>query len=267
MLMATEEPKCACKGKNGQQRAMELLNFMFVSFFFHPNNNKGVRRCLVCDADHVAQATSAHLSKDNYIYCLECGDRAIAAGQFQLHVARTHRGSGGGGEEANKDAEEFIAIDGVFLQEEVLTADEESRLVRSIDSFAWVDSQSGRRKQDFGPKINFKKKKLNLASFEGLPSLDVQLFELVKRHRLKLHEHSQRFQFANNDDFHFADEVGCDNILKNFHSVEICHLEYWWVFCLHFDHVTNSLFTIAVLVAVPRSIHISTIFGSGASGW
>ena len=34
----------------------------------------------------------------------------------------------------------------------------------------WVDSQSGRRKQDFGPKANFKRKKAKLGTFEGIPN-------------------------------------------------------------------------------------------------
>ena len=33
----------------------------------------------------------------------------------------------------------------------------------------WVESVSGRRKIDFGPQANFKKKKLKQGHFEGLP--------------------------------------------------------------------------------------------------
>ena len=32
-----------------------------------------------------------------------------------------------------------------------------------------MDSQSGRQKQDFGPKANFKRKKVKLAGYSGLP--------------------------------------------------------------------------------------------------
>ena len=52
-----------------------------------------------------------------------------------------------------------------------------------MDSHAWVASQSGRRKQaraahvppqsqlqDYGPKVNFKRRKLRLQGFSGLPS-------------------------------------------------------------------------------------------------
>ena len=41
---------------------------------------------------------------------------------------------------------------------------------RKPDTGIWVDSQSGRRKQDFGPKANFKRKKAKLGTFEGIPN-------------------------------------------------------------------------------------------------
>ncbi|KAM3868714.1 alpha-ketoglutarate-dependent dioxygenase alkB homolog 4 [Diretmus argenteus] len=39
-----------------------------------------------------------------------------------------------------------------------------------MDQDAWSQSQSGRRKQDFGPKVNFKKQKVQLGGFSGLPA-------------------------------------------------------------------------------------------------
>lgn len=50
-----------------------------------------------------------------------------------------------------------------------------------IDSGCWVNSQSGRRKQDFGPKANFKKKKAKLGSFAGMPRVMFPLYERIKR--------------------------------------------------------------------------------------
>ncbi|XP_054611222.1 alpha-ketoglutarate-dependent dioxygenase alkB homolog 4 isoform X2 [Dunckerocampus dactyliophorus] len=44
-----------------------------------------------------------------------------------------------------------------------------------MDQDVWNPSQSGRKKQDFGPKVNFKKKKVRLGSFSGLPGLSQKL--------------------------------------------------------------------------------------------
>lgn len=41
--------------------------------------------------------------------------------------------------------------------------------MQGIDEMKWDISQSGRRKQNFGPKTNFKKQKLALGSFSGFP--------------------------------------------------------------------------------------------------
>lgn len=41
--------------------------------------------------------------------------------------------------------------------------------MKALDDIPWQASQSGRRKQNFGPKCNFKKRKLQLGSFNGFP--------------------------------------------------------------------------------------------------
>lgn len=41
--------------------------------------------------------------------------------------------------------------------------------MRGIDEMPWDQSQSGRRKQNFGPKCNFKKQKLKPGTFQGFP--------------------------------------------------------------------------------------------------
>ncbi|KAG4071958.1 hypothetical protein HA402_006119 [Bradysia odoriphaga] len=42
--------------------------------------------------------------------------------------------------------------------------------MNGIDEMPWDGSQSGRRKQNFGPKTNFKKMKLAVGPFEGFPA-------------------------------------------------------------------------------------------------
>ncbi|XP_037596202.1 alpha-ketoglutarate-dependent dioxygenase alkB homolog 4 isoform X2 [Cebus imitator] len=67
---------------------------------------------------------------------------------------------------------------GVMLIEDFMTQEEEAELVRLMDCDPWKLSQSGRRKQDYGPKVNFRKQKLKTEGFCGLPSFSR---EVVRR--------------------------------------------------------------------------------------
>ena len=58
---------------------------------------------------------------------------------------------------------------GVTIIPDFLSPTEECELVNKIDSCPWKNSQSGRCKQDYGPKVNFKKQKVKFATFSGLP--------------------------------------------------------------------------------------------------
>lgn len=70
--------------------------------------------------------------------------------------------------------------------------------MHGLDSLEWDGSQSGRRKQNFGPKTNFKKQKLRIGSFRGFPSL------------------SQFIQ----------ERLNTIPLLANFQTIEQCSLEY-----------------------------------------
>ncbi|XP_040005579.1 alpha-ketoglutarate-dependent dioxygenase alkB homolog 4 isoform X3 [Xiphias gladius] len=64
---------------------------------------------------------------------------------------------------------------GVFLWENFISEEEEKALISTMDQDVWNQSQSGRRKQDFGPKVNFKKRKVRVGGFSGLPALSQKL--------------------------------------------------------------------------------------------
>ena len=60
--------------------------------------------------------------------------------------------------------------------ENFITEDEERQLVQLVDTRKpWVDSQEGRRKQDYGPKVSFLKKKASVGNFGGFPDFAVKL--------------------------------------------------------------------------------------------
>jgi DNA N6-methyl adenine demethylase len=87
---------------------------------------------------------------------------------------------------------------GVIVKE-FLTSEESEKLLDGVDnSLGWDASQSGRRKKNYGPKVNFKKKKLSLGQFIGFPAIT----DFVR----------QRLQDI--------------SILHDFQTVEECFLEY-----------------------------------------
>jgi DNA N6-methyl adenine demethylase len=57
---------------------------------------------------------------------------------------------------------ENLGFQGFYVFSEFITEAEEERIVGELlaQEEKWVDSVSGRRKIDFGPQANFKKKKL-----------------------------------------------------------------------------------------------------------
>ncbi len=63
-----------------------------------------------------------------------------------------------------------VHLEGVSVVTDFITPEEELFLVEEIRKSEWKESQSGRRKQDFGPRANFKKKKWKMGSFTGLPN-------------------------------------------------------------------------------------------------
>ncbi|VDO19543.1 unnamed protein product [Heligmosomoides polygyrus] len=75
---------------------------------------------------------------------------------------------------------EHISIGGLTFVPDFLTDAEEDDLMEMIDGAEWVLSQSGRRKQDYGPKVNFKHKKVKTDSFVGMPEYADMLLEKMR---------------------------------------------------------------------------------------
>jgi len=62
-----------------------------------------------------------------------------------------------------------IPFPGVQLLKEFVSEEEESGLIEGLDQLPWDTSQSGRRKQNFGPRANFKERKTKVGAFKGFP--------------------------------------------------------------------------------------------------
>ncbi|KAF0023028.1 alpha-ketoglutarate-dependent dioxygenase alkB homolog 4 [Scophthalmus maximus] len=123
---------------------------------------KGIRRCLVCEKLEEKGQLEATGRKvvHHFLYNPEtklavCKDAAEEAASFPFP--------------------------GVFLWEDFISEEEEEALISSMDQDVWNQSQSGRRKQDFGPKVNFKKRKVRMGGFSGLSSLSQKLVLRMQR--------------------------------------------------------------------------------------
>ncbi|PSN45038.1 Alpha-ketoglutarate-dependent dioxygenase alkB 4 [Blattella germanica] len=152
-----------------------------------PCGCKGIRTCLICEKEYgIIQKDFPNVGKDknSYVYCPWC-NKAWPGWDVKVDDHPKHVG-------------EPIEFPGIFIQLEFLSKAEEDVLMKGIDEMAWDPSQSGRRKQNFGPKCNFKKKKLRLGNFSGFPAFTKFVQEKFN-------------------------EV---DILKGYQTVEQCSLEY-----------------------------------------
>ena len=120
---------------------------------------KGFNSCYLCEAEYGLSSREPALERiesiqSQRIFCPMCR---------HLHDpmdGRPHvcfQGLGG-------------VFSGVELHSDFISVEEEHQLIGDLDQMTWDVSQSGRRKQNFGPKANFKRRKVKLGSFEGFPA-------------------------------------------------------------------------------------------------
>lgn len=132
-----------------------------------PCGCKGCRTCLVCETQYGAENLKLQLKLDKskgYVYCPFCNKAwpGWDADSYKQHP--NHEG-------------DPIDYPGIYIQPDFLSEEEEQELMKNIDEMPWDISQSGRRKQNFGPKTNFKKKKIAVGKFEGFPEFSKYLQE------------------------------------------------------------------------------------------
>jgi len=133
----------------------------------------GIRKCLMCEDTGRLKKISQHALKEEhaitiqrYNFCTFCG-RTYFKDQDCLH--HDHK--------VIDHEEDKMGLKGVSVIPDFVNEDEERTIVTEIDKTIWKASQSGRRKQDFGPQVNFKKRKLKQENFTGLPQFSKVLVE------------------------------------------------------------------------------------------
>nr|XP_053624307.1 alpha-ketoglutarate-dependent dioxygenase alkB homolog 4 isoform X2 [Plodia interpunctella] len=153
-----------------------------------PCGCKGYRTCLICETQYGAEKFKLQLNLDKdkgYVYCPLCNK---AWQGWDLNVYKQHPNHEG----------DSIEYPGIYVQLDFISEEEEKELMRNIDEVPWDISQSGRRKQNFGPKTNFKKKKIVAGKFDGYPAFSKFL----------------------------QDRFNTVNMLQYYETIEQCSLEY-----------------------------------------
>jgi len=153
---------------------------------------KGIRTCIQCERIKGIKPKLydlQELRKNSYAYCSGC-DLAWS-GWERVNSCDDHHLT-------TACSSSSIRVAGIYVQSEFITENEEEHLLDRINAIPWVESQSGRRKQDFGPKVNFKKRKIRPDCFLGFPSF-------------------VRF---------LLDRFSSVPRLRGFRAVELCHLNY-----------------------------------------
>lgn len=155
-----------------------------------PCGCKGVRTCLSCEQNfHIEKPSLQQQLQqlESWAYCTQC--KTFYPGWDTQAVQAAH---------SEHNLTDSLTLPGIYVQEQFLSSAEGSQLIADLDDLPWDISQSGRRKQNYGPKTNFKKRRLQLGSFEGFPAVTRYV--------------QQRF-----------DSVP---LLRNFQTIEQCSLEY-----------------------------------------
>lgn len=151
-----------------------------------PCGCKGRRTCLLCEKDFKLEIDSPQLNKelDTYVYCYLC-NKAWLGWNIEDNLHPNHHGNS-------------IDYCGIYIDPNFLSKAQEDDLISNIDKLPWDLSQSGRRKQNYGPKCNFKKQKIKPGNFCGFPK-------------------STKF---------IQDKFSSVPIMKGFQTIEQCSLEY-----------------------------------------
>ncbi|CAL8098492.1 unnamed protein product [Calicophoron daubneyi] len=147
---------------------------------------KGIRHCALCS--DVSLTLQDSIDYWDFDFCAKCG---------KAHSAQSHSCG-------TENDELGFPFYGVRLYPEFISSQEEQQLLERIDQNPWSLSQSGRRKQDYGPKVNFKRERVSVGRFTGLPAYSRFIVQRINQ----------------------AISTGSDEE-PEFSPVELCNLEYY----------------------------------------
>lgn len=151
----------------------------------------GIRNCAICAPDQVEQERQIEQqsldTNQVYIYCIKCNRCNLLNGagkQFLeafLNQLTSESKACQCQEPTASENNQQLHIDGIYIQNNFIAEQEETDLFTEINESKWIESQSGRFKQDYGPKANFNRKKLKCSTFTGLPFYSKYLIDRLRR--------------------------------------------------------------------------------------
>lgn len=134
----------------------------------------GIRKCAICAPALINYQKSLEQSelesKQTYLYCLHCNRASPITRHHKQFIDQFLNQESHELKCQCTDNPENITLNGIAIFNQFICESEEIFLINEIEKSKWVESQSGRFKQDFGPKANFNKKKLKCSTFTGLPA-------------------------------------------------------------------------------------------------
>uniref|UniRef100_A0A2P2IAF8 Alpha-ketoglutarate-dependent dioxygenase alkB homolog 4-like n=1 Tax=Hirondellea gigas TaxID=1518452 RepID=A0A2P2IAF8_9CRUS len=158
-------------------------------FHNRPCGCKGKRTCLKCEEEYGAWNTFKGFTEEDkaksVVYCPLC---ELAWSGWSHDSWKQH---------PNHDGKP-LRVAGVKVLLDFVSETEESTLLEQLDRVPWDTSQSGRLKQNYGPKCNFKKRKVKLDGFTGYPQFTKKI----------------------------QDRFNSVTLLEGFETVEQCSLDY-----------------------------------------
>uniref|UniRef100_A0A8D8VIA0 Alpha-ketoglutarate-dependent dioxygenase alkB homolog 4 n=2 Tax=Cacopsylla melanoneura TaxID=428564 RepID=A0A8D8VIA0_9HEMI len=118
---------------------------------------KGVRTCIKCEKKFGYENKNiVEFTEHTYVYCPYCNKAWQGSNMNDYQSHPNHSG-------------DSFDIGGVYIKEDFLSHAEADKVLTALDDLPWDKSQSGRRKQNFGPKCNFKRQKIKVGDFNGFP--------------------------------------------------------------------------------------------------
>ncbi|GET93267.1 hypothetical protein, conserved [Leishmania tarentolae] len=122
-------------------------------------------------ADRLSSCSFAIIGKSFLSYCIEC--RSVFESEVLIKSCVDHHGS----------MATSINISGLAVFQDAVTEEDEAAVICFLDNSypfpPWKESQSGRRKQDYGPRRNFKKKKIKPAEIQAMPLVFKSVFAAI----------------------------------------------------------------------------------------
>eukprot|EP00347_Sterkiella_histriomuscorum_P004683 403359506 len=206
----------------------------------------GVRYCKDCNdpefrkqfkdlypIDDILEAQQKVLT---YVTCGLCNRFKL---KNELNISISDQNDGNNDKQDNQNDQSFIDqcighltaeqldFGGLYTIKEIISEDFEYNIVNKLQDYKWVDSQSGRKKIDFGPQVNFKKQKLKYTKFTGFPLFIKPILDLISTlNDQNLQQKEEELKEEQKDQALLQLKQHLPSVLKDFQPIEVNVLEY-----------------------------------------